>query len=171
MTHSLPAAVHRPSSPAQLQIPAVGLKQLFGAAASAWPSEICGLLRGYRDAQRNIVTGLYWFANRSTKSGRFRGDPIAVLRAELDARHRGEAILGVFHSHPGPDLRPSAVDLEIALAGYGPGHSWLLVAAPPATAPLARSWRPVVSPPGFFIERIQSRATEVPPDHSFAGAY
>ncbi len=139
---------------AELCIAEADLRHLFAAAAKAWPGEICGLLRGRRIDRRNFVSAALLLPNQAAAGDRFRIDPLALLRAESAATAAGEVIVGVLHSHPGPDLRPSLADQRSAALGYGAGYSWLIVSAPPGHLPQARSWRPLAARPGFGSEAI-----------------
>jgi proteasome lid subunit RPN8/RPN11 len=84
------------------------------------PAECCGLLLGVRES----VTEAVRTRNLSEDPNRFIIDPEAHMTAQRDARHRGLAVLGFYHSHPHSLPAPSATDL--AEASY-PDHLYLIV--------------------------------------------
>jgi proteasome lid subunit RPN8/RPN11 len=64
-------------------------------------------------------------------------DPKAHIDARRDARRRGLAVVGFYHSHPRSEPLPSATDL--AGASY-PGH-WYLIVRPLETTCEARLFK------------------------------
>jgi proteasome lid subunit RPN8/RPN11 len=105
------------------EISSVVVDAVVAHAREAAPAECCGLLLGTGDMvvaaarTRNI-------ANDPTR--RFEVDPQDHIDVRRDARGRGLAVLGFYHSHP-----PSPTD--VAEASY-PDHLYLIVslaAAPP----------------------------------------
>ena len=105
-----PGVVLSPSAAAELR----------RLAASAYPSEGCGVLVGavWPDgvlAVRSVTSG----ANLSARGhDRFELDPLAILRAERGARGAGLEVLGFWHSHPDHPAVPSRLDTERAWAEY-----------------------------------------------------
>ena len=97
-------------------------------AHEAAPAECCGLLLG----DRNLVVAAARTRNTANDpTRRFEVDPQDHIDARRDARGRGLAVLGFYHSHPRSPAEPSPTDL--AEASY-PDHLYLIVslaAAPP----------------------------------------
>jgi proteasome lid subunit RPN8/RPN11 len=119
------------------------------AEAAAQPTrEVCGLI----GAREGVALTHYPIANIAPDAGRrYRMDPAAQIAAFRAIRLRGEALAGIYHSHPeGPpipsprDLRewsyPEALCLIVELVG---GRSVL------------RAWR--WSPDGFIPVQIRPR--------------
>jgi proteasome lid subunit RPN8/RPN11 len=95
------------------------------------PEEACGLLVGSADRIARAEPAENVARDRLR---RFEVDPRLLLRLHRELRGGPEAILGVYHSHPGGRAEPSATDLALAL---DPALVWLIVGADGA----ARAWR------------------------------
>jgi proteasome lid subunit RPN8/RPN11 len=77
-----------------------------------YPNECCGALIG-DGADVQYAVGL----PNTTEEGprrRFLVRPVDYRRAEEEARQRGGALLGFYHSHPDAPARPSQYDLDHA---------------------------------------------------------
>lgn len=89
-------------------------------AREAAPAECCGVLIGTAAAIVSAVrTG-----NLSAHPSRFLIDPADHVQARREARARGLAVVGFYHSHPHSDAAPSPTDL--AEASYA-NHLYLIV--------------------------------------------
>ena len=102
--------------------PAV-VTDLEAHAREARPAECCGVLIG----TPGRVTESRRAANLSSDPHRFELDPQDHVRAIRDARGRGVAVIGFYHSHAAASPFPSAVDL--AESSY-PGALYLIVGFP-----------------------------------------
>jgi proteasome lid subunit RPN8/RPN11 len=82
----------------------------------AYPHESCGALVGRAGADGRVATAAIRCTNTRTDSlaNRYGIDPREILRVEREARARGEAIVGFYHSHPDHPARPSPTDLADA---------------------------------------------------------
>jgi len=90
-------------------------------AREAAPAECCGLLLGTGD----LVVAVGRTRNIATDpTRRFEIDPQDHIDVRRDARGRGLAVLGFYHSHPRSPAVPSPTDL--AEASY-PDHLYLIV--------------------------------------------
>ncbi|WP_395331580.1 M67 family metallopeptidase [Novosphingobium sp. BL-8H] len=82
---------------------------LLDEASRIFPEECCGLLLGREGRIESAVPA----ANVAPERTRhFEIDPAALLAAHRAARAGGPQILGYYHSHPGGQPIPSAVDRE-----------------------------------------------------------
>ena len=92
------------------------MKALADAAERAYPREACGLLVGRREDGALRVTAIVESRNLAPpgRPDLFEIDPGLRLRLQREARDRGEAVLGHWHSHPDAPPRPSATDLARA---------------------------------------------------------
>ena len=101
------------------------------------PSESCGVLigRGPDGSGEAVVERVTWARNLRARSSRdsYELDPEGLLAAECAARARGQRVLGVWHSHPAGEARPSETDR----AGAWEGWSYVIVGG----AGRVRSWR------------------------------
>lgn len=109
---------------------------LVGCARAAFPREACGLLVGHREGSHWIVGRVVESPNLATRTDRFELDPAVWVATELDARGRGESVLGVWHNHPRRPTRPSALDL----AGAPEGLCSLILGVTAAGGFAARAW-------------------------------
>lgn len=100
--------------------------------ARAYPNECCGILLGSEEDGAKRVRELAPVPNlrhdparaqqllpviepeKESERNRFLMDPKELLRIEKDARARGLAIIGYYHSHPDHPARPSEYDREHA---------------------------------------------------------
>jgi len=117
----MPGLFERRPRLTRLRLPATLQAELFAQALAAPSLEICGLLGG----QDELATHCYAVPNvAAAPATSFHLDPRAQLRAMKCMRERGEALLGIYHSHPTGPALPSARDR--ALAAY-PGVAYLIV--------------------------------------------
>jgi proteasome lid subunit RPN8/RPN11 len=89
-------------------------------AREAAPAECCGVLLGSDE----VVTEARRTRNRAIDQNRFLIDPEDHIDARREARARGLAVVGFYHSHPHSAPVPSPTDLEEA--SY-PDHLYLIV--------------------------------------------
>ena len=93
-------------------------------ALAAYPEECCGLLLGDAAAERERVASVVPVENRYAEPLRgFELPPDAVACALAQERRGGQAVVGVYHSHPDGAPVPSRRDEREAW----PGWSYLIV--------------------------------------------
>lgn len=109
------------------------LAEAMAAHARERPAEeICGLLGG-RDG---VPCTVYRIANAAEdRAHHFLMAPEEQIAAMKTMRATGEALAGIYHSHPLGPPEPSATDVE--LAAY-PGVAYFILA--PAAAPELRAY-------------------------------
>jgi len=90
-------------------------------AREAAPAECCGLLLG---TGNTVVAAARTRNSAGDPTRRFEIDPQEHVDARREARGRGLAVLGFYHSHPRSPAVPSPTDL--AEASY-PDHLYLIV--------------------------------------------
>lgn len=117
---------------------------------AGYPSETCGLLLGRRSERQCVVSRVLQARNLNQERSRDRYelDPRDYLAADLDARAKGEDIVGVWHSHPDHPAQPSDTDLAAAW----PEWSYLIVSVSGERVLDLRSWR--LRKEGFEEEEI-----------------
>ena len=116
-------------------------RQVLGHGQRAWPLEACGLLIGSHREDVVRVDQAIESANLAGEaaSRRFEIDPALLLRCQREARGRGQAVVGVYHSHPNGKAEPSAQDLSGAWQDH---FVWLIAGIMPDHSPvLAAYWR------------------------------
>jgi proteasome lid subunit RPN8/RPN11 len=112
-----------------------------GHGQRAWPLEACGLLIGSHENGVIVVDHAIESANLAgdQAADRFEVDPALLLRCQREARDRGQAVVGVYHSHPNGQAVPSTLDLSGA---WQDQFVWLIAGIKPDTPPaLAAYWR------------------------------
>jgi len=114
------------------------LEDIHAHAESAYPEECCGLLiasSGSKD-----ITGAVKMRNAFTgpKHDRYHIDPLELFKADREAAHKGQAIAGIYHSHPDYPATLSKFDLEHSF----PWYSYVVVSVPKGAAGDTRSWLP-----------------------------
>jgi proteasome lid subunit RPN8/RPN11 len=127
-----------------LNIPKTVFDGMLEDAKSAYPDECCGVLVGkgkdVREARRveNI--------NRERSRDRYEVDPAELLKAEKEARTKGFAVIGIYHSHPDHPPAPSEFDRSRAW----PDYSYVIVSVKGGVDTQARSW--TLDDNGYFTE-------------------
>ncbi|MGH8582401.1 MAG: M67 family metallopeptidase [Gammaproteobacteria bacterium] len=122
-----------------LKLPGEVRARIESHAHAGYPEETCGLLIGHQadgvvsvcaaPPARNV--------NRERPEDRYELDPLAMLRADRDARCRGLEVVGVWHTHPDHAAQPSATDRAAAWEGW----SYLIVSVTRRGVGEVRSWR------------------------------
>ena len=75
------------------------------------PNECCGLLAG----TNGVITRIYRATNvAEVKRVRYDVDPTELVRIFTDMRATDVEHLGIYHSHPNSEPRPSATDRKLA---------------------------------------------------------
>jgi proteasome lid subunit RPN8/RPN11 len=106
--------------------PAGELVRLRAACEAAYPNEACGLIVGRAEATGFRVSRLEPSRNLAENARHaFEIDPRLRLAQQRALRGSGEAIIGLYHSHPDGSARPSATDLENA---WEPELVWVIAA-------------------------------------------
>lgn len=101
----------------------------------ALPREACGLLVGRTDEGSVRITGFAPSRNLAAAPDAFEIDTSLHLVLQRRLRARGEAVVGVWHSHPSGAALPSARD---AAGAWQDGLIWLITAGAETTAWVAR---------------------------------
>ncbi len=79
---------------------------------SRYPEEACALIVGRGDRAEEIVLA----PNIAENPKRFfEIDPSARIQTEKKCRHSGQTIIGVFHSHPDGEAKPSNADANMVI--------------------------------------------------------
>jgi proteasome lid subunit RPN8/RPN11 len=105
------------------------LQEIVAHACRALPDECCGLLVGGAadrpsGAAVEIVEAVRARNEAAARRRRFELNAEDHIRARRDARRRGLAVVGFYHSHPHSAPEPSEAD--VAEAAY-PDHWYLIV--------------------------------------------
>lgn len=128
-----------PDGAAALILPAEALHRMIAEARAAYPDECCGLLVGRRDATALRVARVEPSPNVAPppRHDRFEIDTGLLLRLQRECRARGEAVIGLYHSHPDGAARPSAEDRARA---WQPEQVWFILAVTQAGAVETGAW-------------------------------
>lgn len=139
--------LHGPAPLSVLQLPATLEASLLAHALASPTVEVCGLLGGAGPRALSHYTVTNAAPEPATS---FFMAPRAQLQAMRSMRHRGEVLVGIYHSHPASPALPSARDLEFA--AY-PGVAYLIVSLLDRDAPVLGSF--VFDGTGFAPLRLE----------------
>lgn len=110
-----------------ISLSAEAVRALLEACEAAYPEEACGLLVGRRgDGNVIEVARVEPSANLAEdRRRRFEVDPRLQIRLFRELRGGPETVVGLYHSHPDGEAKPSETDLERA---WEPELAWLIAA-------------------------------------------
>lgn len=126
--------------------------EVFRYLEGHYPNEACGVFFGRRGTDgEEEITGAKPIPNVNTERARDRYelDPRAQLAAEKEARGRGEAVIGVYHSHPDHPASPSPTDLGRAW----PELTYMIVSVREGRTAEWTCWR-LDEAAGRFVPRV-----------------
>jgi len=86
--------------------------EMLAHAKACLPNEACGYLVG--DAPAGRIQRFVPITNAAGSPARFVFEPHEQLAAEQAIDAAGEQVIGIAHSHPNGEPRPSAVDIDDA---------------------------------------------------------
>ena len=114
------------------KIPQTLVAEMFAHARACSPEECCGLLGGVG----NRAASVYPLRNVAPRPEvAYDAAPEELFEAQRSMRARGEALVGVYHSHPrSDDPEPSRTDVRLAfypdafyfIIGFGEGGECVL---------------------------------------------
>jgi proteasome lid subunit RPN8/RPN11 len=106
-----------------------------------YPNEICGLLIGKDEPDGRVICALVPVKNefeQDEQYHRFLITPDAMFRAERLARKERLDVLGIYHSHPNEEARPSLYDRDHAA---WTAWSYIIVSVREGKAAELRAWK------------------------------
>ncbi len=106
-----------------MEIPSRVLHLIEQEAKAAFPKESCGLLIAKKG--ENLILDAIPAPNLSEGPDQFLIDPEFHLKTQRELREKGLEIMGVYHSHPSGDSKPSKKDKK---GQPTPGFYWLITA-------------------------------------------
>jgi proteasome lid subunit RPN8/RPN11 len=109
-------------------------------ARASYPQECCGILVGKNDQDGVAIIQAIAADNVAAverQQDRYVIDPLAILRADRNARDKGMEIVGFYHSHPDHPAIPSATDSELAW----PAYVYVIVRVESDRVAEIRAWR------------------------------
>ena len=100
-----------------ITLPQTFAEALIIMAKQCAPSESCALLVGVRSKENTIVKNIILTENRDSKPHtRFSIAPEDIIEGYKIAKQSGEKIVGIFHSHPNTEAKPSVTDIRYMTA-------------------------------------------------------
>lgn len=84
------------------------LERIESHAAEAFPGESCGFLTGR--VGNDIILDAIPSPNRAGDKQEFLIDAALHLKLQRTLREKGQAVIGIYHSHPSGDSLPSEKD-------------------------------------------------------------
>jgi [CysO sulfur-carrier protein]-S-L-cysteine hydrolase len=103
-------------------------------AREGWPFEACGLLAG-KDGR---AERFYPMQNADRSEFTYSLDPQEHLRVDTEIGDLGWSVVGIFHSHPKSEARPSPTDVTRS-GGYPDAH-YVLVSLADRDDPVVRAF-------------------------------
>ncbi len=111
------------------------LKDIVEHAQNGAPDEVVGILAG----TGGRVLKLYRATNvAENPRQRYLMDPDEQIKIMKEIERRGWELMGIYHSHPSTEARPSPTDIR--LAGY-PDAAYLIVSLQDKDNPVLRAFR------------------------------
>ena len=94
--------------PADFKLPQTLVEEMFAHARASAPEECCGLLGG----EGNSAASVYPLRNVAPRPEvAYEAAPEELFEAQRMMRARGEALVGVYHSHPrSPEPAPFSTE-------------------------------------------------------------
>ena len=116
-----------------IRLPKAIVEEIIAHARAGKPEEVCGILRG-RDGQ---VLELYRARNvAQDRIHDYTVDPQTLLK-QFEFEDQGDAMVGIYHSHPVSPAYPSATD---AWNAHYPESAYLIVSLARDEAPVLRAF-------------------------------
>ena len=99
------------------------VEAMIAHARETAPQECCGLIGGVSESK---AATLYPLRNVTPHpESAYEAAPEDLFAAQREMRHRGEALLAIYHSHPrSSDPHPSDTDVRLA---YYPSAKYLII--------------------------------------------
>ena len=122
-----------------LEIRQVEFEAIQREGEKAYPNECCGFLLGKAGSGGKQVSTVLPAQNQrgdTDRHNRFLISPEEFLFGEKSARAQGLDIVGIYHSHPNAEARPSQFDLEHSW----PWYSYVIVSVKEGKARELNSW-------------------------------
>jgi len=115
------------------------MEQMARHGEETYPHECCGFLLGRADGDSHTVMEARRQSNARTDSreNRFLITPEDFRDAERYARATGQALVGIYHSHPDSPARPSEYDRDHAW----PWFSYIIVSVDHGRAVDTKAWQ------------------------------
>ena len=89
-------------------------EDIINHSKEVYPVEACGMLVGFRELERRVVSEVRKARNILNSSSSYEVDPEVELQVFIDAEKKSLEVVGMYHSHPHWAARPSSVDASLA---------------------------------------------------------
>lgn len=116
-------------------------QQITTHAEAGYPNEICGILLGSDSEGGRTISGSLAIENSfaaDEQYHRFLITPQDMFRAERLARQQQLDVVGVYHSHPDDEARPSTYDRDHAAWTE---WSYVIISVEAGHATSTRAWK------------------------------
>jgi proteasome lid subunit RPN8/RPN11 len=123
-------------------------------AEEGYPSEVCGILLGKDGGGKRGVHAIMRIENSfeaDERYHRFLISPDDMFKAERLARQQELDVLGVYHSHPDEEARPSEYDREHAAWS---GWAYIIASVRSGSIEGVRAWKLREDRGGFDEEEL-----------------
>lgn len=116
-----------------IRLPRELIKAMVEHAFTELPNECCGLLLGREGTIEHIIP---MKSNPPAPDAYFM-DPLQQVEVFTKMEARGEALLGIYHSHPAGPATPSGADLQLA---YHPDTVYFIISLADREKPEVRGF-------------------------------
>jgi proteasome lid subunit RPN8/RPN11 len=129
-------------------------KEIRDFAALKWPEEACGLLIAAIETPNRVDRVVFAQNVAEDPLITFEIDPRTLIDTHRTARHKGERVVGCFHSHPNGKALPSTTDRARADEH---GFLWLIIATEHDRAGDSAMYRIIHQSTGDDVEQSELR--------------
>jgi proteasome lid subunit RPN8/RPN11 len=144
-----------------LYLSAAARQQLITHAEQGYPNEICGILLGKEGGGRRVIRRVISLDNSfeaEERYHRFLITPEDMLTAERLAQQARIDVLGVYHSHPDEEARPSTYDRDHAA---WTSWSYIIVSVRNGRVDTLRAWNLRPERDAFDEEMVEEMVEEM----------
>lgn len=114
------------------------LQTISKHAEETYPEECCGFLLGVDLNQGKILRSIsVTNASDDDRRRRYSVHPMDIIRADEAAKVDGLEVVGIYHSHPDSEPRPSRTDLDYAW----PLYTYVIIAVKNKRTTDAEAWK------------------------------
>jgi proteasome lid subunit RPN8/RPN11 len=124
----------------QIKLTKNDLEKIKKHGEADYPNECCGFLLGIVKDDVRIVVKTKPVVNsreREKRYNRYLIPPEEYMRVERQAKEENVELIGIYHSHPDTEARPSKYDLEHSW----PFYSYVIISVKNHEAGEISSWR------------------------------
>lgn len=124
----------------QIKLSEQDIQRIRKHGEADYPNECCGFLLGKIENDKRIVSVAKPVVNSREQENRYNRyyiPPEEYMRVERKAKNEGLEMIGIYHSHPDAEAKPSQYDLDHSW----PFYSYIIVSVKKQKSGEITSWR------------------------------